>query len=59
MPTRLPEWPAGALRLWTARERYGLPAGRPHDALGDALACAELYLGQVAELGRDREPHAA
>ncbi len=52
----LPEWPAGALRLWTARERYGLPAGRPHDALGDALACAELYLGQVAELGRDREP---
>ena len=47
----LPEWPAGALRLWTARERYGLPAGRPHDALGDALACAELYLGQLAELG--------
>ena len=51
----LPEWPAGALRLWTARERYGMPAGRPHDALGDALACAELYLGQRAELGRDRE----
>ena len=46
----LAQWPAGALRLWTARERFGLPAGRPHDALGDALACAELYLGQVAEL---------
>lgn len=51
----LAAWPAGALRLWTARERYGLPAGRPHDALGDALACAELYLGQAAELGRGRE----
>ena len=50
---RLEEWPAGALRLWTARERFGLPAGRPHDALGDAVACAELYVGQVAELGRD------
>ena len=48
----LAQWPAGALRLWTARERYGLPAGRPHDALGDALACAELYLGQVAELSQ-------
>jgi len=50
----LEEWPEGALRLWVARERYGLPAGRPHDALGDALACAELYLGQAAELGRGR-----
>ncbi|MGZ5400818.1 MAG: 3'-5' exonuclease, partial [Nocardioides sp.] len=48
---RRAKWPAGALRLWTARERFGLQAGRPHDALGDALACAELYLGQVAELG--------
>ena len=48
----LAEWPEGALRLWTARQRYGLPAGRPHDALGDALACAELYLGQLAELRR-------
>ncbi len=50
---RLAEWPPGALRLWTARERFGLPTGRPHDALGDAVACAELYLGQAAELGRD------
>jgi DNA polymerase-3 subunit epsilon len=25
-----------------------------HDALGDALACAELYLAQVAELGDGR-----
>ncbi len=50
----LDEWPEGALRLWVARERYGLPGGSPHDALGDALACAELYLGQAAELGRGR-----
>ncbi len=50
--SRGPEpWPPGALRLWVARERFGMPAGRPHDALGDALACAELFLGQAAELG--------
>lgn len=50
--TRGPEpWPTGGLRLWVARERFGMPAGRPHDALGDALACAELFLGQAAELG--------
>lgn len=45
------EPPRGALRLWQARARFGLPAVRAHDALGDALACAELYLAQVAELG--------
>lgn len=39
-----------ALRLWGARERYGLPQYRAHDALVDALACAELYLAQSAEL---------
>lgn len=50
---RLAEWPPGALRLWSARERFGMAMGRPHDALGDAVACAELYLGQAAELGRD------
>lgn len=38
------------LRLWNARERYGLPVYNAHEALTDALACAELYLGQVAEL---------
>jgi DNA polymerase-3 subunit epsilon len=41
----------GALRLWRARERHGLPVTKSHDALGDALACAELYLAQAAELG--------
>jgi DNA polymerase III subunit epsilon len=41
----------GDLRLWRARERHGLPVTAAHDALGDALACAELYLAQAAELG--------
>lgn len=49
--TRHGEVPRGALRLWRARERHGLPVAKAHDALGDALACAELYLAQVAELG--------
>ena len=40
----------GALRLWAARERRGLPVYRAHEALTDALACAELYLAQRAEL---------
>lgn len=43
--------PHGRLRLWRARERHGLPRVAAHDALGDALACAELYLAQRAELG--------
>ena len=40
----------GALRLWAARKRRGLPVYRAHEALSDALACAELYLAQRAEL---------
>jgi DNA polymerase-3 subunit epsilon len=40
----------GALRLWAARERHGLPVYRAHEALTDALACAELYLAQRSEL---------
>ena len=43
----------GALRLWAARERYGLPVYRAHEALTDALACAELYLAQCAALEQD------
>ncbi len=46
--------PQGALRLWAARERYGLPLYPAHDALVDALACAELFLGQTAELGEKK-----
>lgn len=45
--------PREQLRLWAARERFGLPRYRAHDALVDALSCAELYLAQVPEL-RDR-----
>jgi len=45
---------SGALRLWTARERRGLPVYRAHEALTDALACAELYLAQRAELEAQR-----
>lgn len=44
------EAPPGTLRLWQARQRYGLPVYRAHDALVDALGCAELFLAQVAEL---------
>ena len=40
----------GSLRLWTARGQYGLPRYAVHEALTDALACAELYLAQVTEL---------
>jgi len=44
----------GALRLAAARERRGLPVYRAHEALTDALACAELYLAQCAELAARR-----
>ena len=44
------EPPKGSLRLWTARGQYGLPHYAAHEALTDALACAELYLAQIAEL---------
>lgn len=47
-----PEPRPGALRLWAARERYGLPHYRAHEPLTDALACAELYLAQTSELSR-------
>lgn len=48
------EIPRGALRLWRARAHYGLPPAKAHDALGDAIACAELYLAQSAELAAGR-----
>jgi len=40
----------GALRLARARERYGLPVYRAHEALTDAVACAELYLAQASRM---------
>jgi len=44
----------GSLRLWAVRERYGLPRYQAHDALIDALACAELFLAQCAYRSRGR-----
>lgn len=41
------------LGLAAARRHLGLPRYRSHEALTDALACAELYLAQVAVLGED------
>ena len=38
-----------SLRLAHARERYNLPSYRPHHALTDALATAELFLAQVQD----------
>lgn len=46
---------AGELNLGAARRHHGLPAYRAHDALTDALACAELYLAQVAALAGGRD----
>lgn len=39
---------AGEMRLGKARTRYGLPRYRAHNALIDALSCAELFLAQAA-----------
>lgn len=36
------------LRLARVRERYALPSYNNHNALSDAIACAELYLAQAA-----------
>lgn len=43
------------LSLAAARRSLGLPRYRSHEALTDALACAELFLAQVAALSGDRE----
>ncbi|SDS15840.1 exonuclease domain-containing protein [Corynebacterium timonense] len=46
---RMGTYPRGEdLRLARVRERYGLPAYRNHDAVTDAIACAELYLALTA-----------
>ncbi len=38
-----------SLRLGACRDRYNLPFYHPHEALTDALACAELLQAQVAD----------
>lgn len=41
----------GELRLNACRERYHLPIYSAHNALTDALACAELLLAQLNKMG--------
>lgn len=38
-----------SIRLAASRDRYGLPPYRPHHAVTDALACAELFQAQIAK----------
>lgn len=48
---------AGSLRLGAARSAHGLPRYRAHEALTDALSCAELWLAQsvaLSERGQSR-----
>lgn len=46
---RMSTFPRGEdLRLSRVRARYGLPNYRNHNALTDAIACAELYLAMAA-----------
>ncbi len=48
---RMGTYPRGEdLRLARVRGRYGLPSYRNHNALTDALACAEQYLAHRATL---------
>ncbi|MCS4489770.1 exonuclease domain-containing protein [Corynebacterium sp. ES2794-CONJ1] len=48
---RMGTYPRGEdLRLAVVRRRYGLPDYGNHNALTDALACAELFLAQQAHL---------
>lgn len=45
----------GQVRLDACRRRHALPRYRAHSALTDAIACAELFLAQSAELQAARE----
>jgi DNA polymerase III subunit epsilon len=40
--------PKVSIRLADSRQRYGLPHYRPHHAVTDAIACAELLQAQLA-----------
>ncbi|MBB4286103.1 exonuclease domain-containing protein [Roseospira goensis] len=46
----------GTLRLNAARERYGLPRYKAHNAMMDAIAAAELFLAQVDHMGTKKPP---
>ncbi|MBD1390468.1 3'-5' exonuclease [Neiella sp. HB171785] len=43
-----PNVPLHRLRLHHCRQHYGLPLSSGHQALGDAIACAELLMAQQA-----------
>lgn len=45
----------GTLRLNACRERYHLPIYNAHNALTDALACAELLLAQISSMAGEDE----
>lgn len=47
---------AASLRLADVRSQYQLPFYRPHNALLDALACAELLQAQVQHHGLETHP---
>lgn len=49
-----PELVSGRLRLDACRRHYRLPRYRAHSAVTDALACAELFLAQAAEMEEQR-----
>lgn len=44
----------GFFRLDACRRRHGLPRYRAHSAVTDAVACAELFLAQCAQLEQRR-----
>ncbi|ALC05672.1 DNA polymerase III epsilon subunit [Corynebacterium deserti GIMN1.010] len=52
---RMSTYPRGEdLRLPRIRQRYGLPHYSNHQALSDALACAEVYLVHLSQLRAQR-----
>jgi len=48
--------PPSALRLFNLREQHGLPRYNAHNALSDALATAELFFAEVAEMNYKQSP---
>lgn len=48
---------SAGLNLAAVRGRYGLPRYAAHDALTDAIACAELFLAQLSHWGTSVTPN--
>lgn len=49
-------FPPSALRLFNLREAHKLPRYNAHNALSDALATAELFFAEVAEMNYKQSP---